>query len=450
MRVPFPNTANTTAMGPLATTPALEQVVRGKFSSSGSRSPPNIAGFELLQVPADWRVWSSFNCALLTTDEFDALDAARRAALKSWIATGGVLFLSPESAGDVRTERIGAGRIETLSEPIAEVEPSDIFSRLQLGGFSPGMPDRDRASFGPGTPIAETVKFEPAETLWLSLFLVLFALLIGPVNVYWLAPATKRYRLFFTTPLISLFGAGAVAGSIVLQDGLGGAGIRRTLVWFVPGESQAAIFQEQGARSGFLSRRDFPLDDGVLCAALPVDGNVYTFGGVSRVYTREAGRAGGDWFGNRSRQAQLLRTLAPTRARLEVVDTAADGAPIIESTLTTELRDLRLRDAAGRTWTAPSVPTGRRVTLHAEAAGNFPATETNANGTPNLNGLLKEAATLTEAWQWVASGKGTDLAPIATLGSIRWSDDPIVYAGVAERSGAASRSALPAPTKGGE
>src|SRR6185436_9215519 len=108
--------------------PALEQVVRGKFSSSGSRSLPNIVGFEPAQVPADWRVWSSFNAALLTSGEFDALDGARRSALRTWIAMGGVLFLSPEAPGDPRIERLGAGRIETLTEPIADVAASEIFA----------------------------------------------------------------------------------------------------------------------------------------------------------------------------------------------------------------------------------------------------------------------------------------------------------------------------------
>jgi hypothetical protein len=442
-RASFPNAVNATSMGPLATTPAIEQVVRGKFSSSGSRALPYVAGFEPTQVPADWRVWSSFNSALLPADEFAALDGARRAALRTWVATGGVLFLSPEVAGEPRTERVGAGRIETLSEPIADVQPTDIFTRLQLGSFSPGMPDRDRTSFGVDTPIGQLVKFEPADTLWISLFLVVFAALIGPVNLLWLAPPARRYRLFFTTPLISLAGAAAVAGAIVLQDGIGGDGIRRALVWFVPGENQAAIFQEQGARCGFLTDRSFGLDDSVLCAVLPVDGNIHTSIAGNRVFTRERGRAAGDWFGNRARQAHLLRTLAPTRARIEVVAAAADGTPTVESTLTTELRDFRLRDADGRTWRASSVPTGRRVALQPEIDLGAPPKNPAENGTPNLAGLLKEATTLTEPWQWVASGGGSDLAPIVTLRAVRWVDDPVVYAGFAERAGSPRRPAIP-------
>jgi hypothetical protein len=452
-RAMFPNAINNAAMAPLATTPALEQVVRGKFSSSGSRSPPNIVGFEPMQVPADWRIWSSFNSVLLTTGDFDGLDGARRSALRTWIASGGVLFLSPEAAGDSRTERVGAGRIETLAEPISEVTASDIFTRLQLSGLAPGMPDRERVSFTVGSAMEDMVKFEPVDTLWLSLFLIVFAVLIGPVNLYWLAPTTKRHRLFLTTPLLSIAGAAGVAVAIVLQDGLGGDGLRRALVVLVPGESQAVIFQEQAARSGFLTQREFALDDAVLCAVLPVDGNIYTSGPAGRAFAREQGRAAGDWFGNRARQAHLLRGLAPTRARIELVGTAADGAPTIESTLSTELRDFRLRDADGRTWSASSVPTGRRITLRADGT-NSPGTNSNYNGTPNLISLLKDAGTLTEPWQWVANGSGTELAPIVTLRAIRWKDDPIVYAGFAERPGASSRSAAPAApstaTKGGQ
>jgi hypothetical protein len=451
-RTNFPNAVYATAMGPLATSPALEQVLRGKFAASGSRTPPNLTGFEPAQVPPDWRVWSSFNAVLLRGEDYEALDGARRAALRTWLTAGGLLFLSPETAGDARTHRVGAGRIELLPEPIADVNGVDIFARLQLVGLSPGMPNRDAAAFEPGTPMAETVKFVPLDTVWVSLLLRVFAALIGPVNFFWFAPATKRHRLFFTVPLISLGGALAVAGSSVLQDGWGGAGVRRALVVFAPGDSQAAIFQEQAARSGFLARREFPLEDGVLCSVLPVDGNIYTTA-AGRFFVREKGKASGDWFGNRARQAHLLRSVVSTRARIELVGTAANGAPEIESTLTTELRNVRVRDADGRNWTAASVPTGRRVALLPEnAAVTGPADPgANANGTPNFTALVREAVTLTEPWQWVATGAATDIAPIATLRGIRWQDDPVIYAGVAERPGAAGRSvpAVPTPKRGG-
>jgi hypothetical protein len=55
--------------------------------------------------------------------------------------------------------------------------------------------------------------------------------------------------------------------------------------------------------------------------------------------------------------------------------------------------------------------------------------------------------TLTEPWQWVANGAGSELAPIATHRSIRWHDDAVVYSGIAERPGAGVRASA---TTGGD
>lgn len=435
-RLPFPSHIGNTAMPPLATTVALDSALRGKLPAAGIRVPPNIAALDPAQLPADWRVWSSFNTVLLKAEDHALLDPARRAALRSWVAMGGVLLLVPEMAGEADSERVGAGRIETLAEPIADIAPTDVIAKLQLTQLAPGMPEREQMMFSPGSRLSETVTFETPDMLWVSLLLVAFALLVGPGNVFFLAPAKKRHRLFFTTPILSLCGAAAIGGAILLQDGLGGDGRRRALVVLVPGESQAAVFQEQGARSGFLSKRDFALGENVICAALPVDGNIFLMSGGATTLARQGDEAGGDWFRNRSRQAHLLRTLAPTRARIELVGRAADGAPQVESTVATELRDFRLRDDAGRIWSADKVAAGRRTTLR-PAAKPDPATEGN-DGTPQLLALLREAAALTEPWQWVAHGGGIDIAPIPTLRAIRWEDEPITYAGVAERAGLAS------------
>jgi hypothetical protein len=431
-RAAFPNAVGATALMPMATTPALDGVLRGRLAVSGMRSLPNVSAFEPAQVPADWRVWSSFSAVVLKTEDFAGLDRAHRGALHTWITSGGTLFLVPPVASPGSpsiNERIGAGRIHTLGEPLDVIAPSDVVAELQLMTPPLAVPDRDQLRLVPGTPMGDTVKFEPADMLWLSLFLIVFAALIGPVNLLWFAPAAKRHRLFITTPLLSAAGALAVAAAIVIQDGVGGNGVRRALVLLVPGESQAVVFQEQAARSGFLTARDFALDDGIICAALPTD--VLTSYGPVNFRERRAragGQAGGDWFRNRSRQAQLLRAVVPTRARIEIVDTAGDGAPVVESTFPTELREFRLRDEHGAIWTADALPTGRRMTLHEVAAG---ATSRALDGTAVFAAIVREATELVAPGQWCATGGATELAPIATLAAIRWGADRIIYAGVA-------------------
>ncbi|MEO5959474.1 MAG: hypothetical protein ABIZ49_03660, partial [Opitutaceae bacterium] len=321
--VPAPN-----AIPPMAISPALEATLRSKLVSAYVRTVPNLAPVDPAQLPPDWRVWSSFNSVLLKADDFAALDAGRRAALRGWVALGGLLYLAPSAAGAAETENFGAGRIETMATPLADFDARELVATLPLNTLSPALPDRDGLRFSPNSAMGDLVKFEPPNILWVSILLLAFAVAIGPVNLFVLAPTSKRHRLFWTTPLLSLAGAAAVAGAIVLQDGFGGEGIRRAVVVFAPGDNQAAVFQEQAARTGFLAKRDFALDDNVLCAVVPTE-DPATTGPISvgpAQFSRDRGQAAGDWFRNRSRQAQLLRNLIPTRARVELVDTAVGGA----------------------------------------------------------------------------------------------------------------------------
>ncbi|MDO8542472.1 MAG: hypothetical protein Q7S40_18685, partial [Opitutaceae bacterium] len=451
-RSSFPNAIGNTAMPPIATTLALDSTLRTKFAASGIGALPNLSAFEPAQAPADWRIWSSFNSVVLRAEDFSALDPARRAALRSWVAMGGRLFLAPIAPGSAAAERVGAGRIHTLAEPIAGMSASDVVGNLQVKNPAPGMPERERIKLPAGTPMGDMVKVGAAETFWVSVLLVLFAVVIGPVNLYWLAPPARRHRLFLTTPLISLAGATGVAVAILLQDGIGGQGIRRALVVLVPGENQAAVFQEQAARTGFLPKRRFALGDEVIAAALPT-ADLPAMGGLhGGSFARERGQADGDWFVNRSRQAQMLRQLVPTRARIEVVDFSRHGAPIVESTVTTELRDFRLRDGNGIIWGAPLVVTGRRVTLELhsrfEAAAKA-SKEYGGNGTAHFGDLVADAMTLTDAWQWSGRGGATAVAPIATLPRIRWRDEDVLFAGVANAPKSTRAGAGSAPRAGG-
>ena len=61
------------------------------------------------------------------------------------------------------------------------------------------------------------------------LILIIFSIIVGPVNLFVFAKSGRRHRLFFTTPLISLIAALLVLTFILFEDGVGGQG-RRMLV----------------------------------------------------------------------------------------------------------------------------------------------------------------------------------------------------------------------------
>ena len=228
-----------------------------------------------------------------------------------------------------------------------------------------------------------------------------------------------------------------------MQDGLGGDGMRVSLVVLLPGENEAAVFQEQAARTGFLARRAFPLADDTQMTVVTVDeaDPRINFTSVAADLSRAEGRASGDWFRSRSRQGQLLQRLTPTRGRVERVGTAPDGAPIVQSSLATTLRNFVCVGEDDALWTVPELAPGKRTALTRGgmwiAAGKLVP-----GGSRRLMNVLG-AATPKQPGRWSARGGATDLAPIATLASIRWTDADVLYAGALEGAVAPEKEATP-------
>ncbi|MCU1421171.1 MAG: hypothetical protein JWN36_822 [Microbacteriaceae bacterium] len=429
-RANFSGLGSTANMRPVAATLALERVLRESLNNEGIRTP-NLAVVEPAQLPADWRMWSSFVSVFMQADEYATLDAAHRAALRGWVALGGQLYLTPADAGSRSTEALGAGSIITLASPLksAPTVAELIQNEISLGG-TPGHPDTEALTLKATSGVGEVVAEQETSATWLTVFLIFFAAVIGPVNLYVFAPAAKRHRLFVTTPLISLVGAGILALTIVGQDGAGGEGLRRALVVLIPGDNQAAVFQEQAARTGFLTSQSFALPGDVQLTALPLEDAVaarLSFNNTSEL-NRDDTRASGNWFRSRGRQGHLLQRLVPTRGRVERVGTGRDGAPIVQSSLAGSLRDFVCADEKGDLWSARELTPGRRVTL--ERGGKWPGSLM-LGGTKRFGQILA-AATPTTGGHWGAKGGDGELAPLATLGAVRWKPLEVIYAGVLE------------------
>ncbi len=427
-RAALPNNSGGNTMRPFAVSVPLEAALRSALASE-VRGAPNLAGVTVAQLPADWRVWSAFAGVVLAADEFSMIDAGRRSALLGWVGLGGQLYLVPAATAEARTEAIGAGLIVTLGSTLADLGGPALRESLKIYSETPALPDRE-ALFLKNTALGEEIKTGGADSSWVAIFLVVFAAVIGPVNLFVFAPREKRHRLFWTTPALSLLGGLVLVAAIFLQDGVGGAGRRSTLVVFLPGQKQAAVFQEQAARTGFLFKRTFALDDDVILAPLALEAETNAYWSDVSSATRANGQAGGEWFPSRSRPAHLLRRLAPTRGRVELVGTAADGAPIVESSLATVLRGFVLCDDTGKFWLAEKISPGTRVTLMAtkpDTAAILPS----LGGSRGLT--LAYQAAIGGRGGWSASGGETEVAPLATLSALRWSETTVVYAGILER-----------------
>lgn len=391
----------------IAASPGMEAGVR-RFAPAATASSSNENQYEVEVVnpsvwPADWRVWSSFSAVVLSRDEFDALDGARRNALREWVAQGGRLWL-PETGGNRGSEpaqvTLGQGLIvNRLSHTVTD--SGDARHRLfPWNKVATLATDEDREGLELNKPI-----------LALILFLVVFGIVVGPLNVFWFAPAAKRQRLFILVPSISL-GASLLLGLVIIvKDGFGGEGVRRALVVLVPGENKAVVYQQQVARTGVLLSKDFPLPEDTL---LSFSTGSLADESEAREVRRDGTEVSGAWFTSRSRLQHDLRRITPTRARVELVEGGGVGqAPVIQSSLTTTLKRFRYRDERGFIWAADEVSPGRRVTLTSDKLRD-------ESPPPPPNGFF------------IADGGSSELAPLATHTAIHWTDDTVVYTGRVE------------------
>lgn len=351
--------------------------------------------------PADWRTWSMFQAVVLGPAEWELLEAAPRRALLDWVEMGGRLWLvTPAAVARTETASRGLGAVIRHQGPVAAFLPGGQLAE----GAGPAWKNPPRL-FDPADP---QFQFNPAGR-WLMFFLVGFAVVVGPLNLFWFAPVGRRHRLFVTTPIISLVGAVALAGAAVWGDGFGGVGARQSLVVLQPAGNQAVVLQNQVARTGLLLGRSFDLPADTLLVRVFEEG----FRGARAELERDGDRATGDWFASRSLQRQELRRLVPTRARVELVEGGGGQPPVLQSSLGTTLRELRYTDASGTTWTAAKLPPGRRVTLVAAASPGVGGSTAGVGG---------------PGW-FTAEGGAGDLAPIPTLESIAWKDSRVWYAG---------------------
>jgi hypothetical protein len=199
--------------------------------------PPLDAILEPARLPTSWLGYTSTRAVVLGAREWEALDAAQRQALLTWIACGGKAILVDAA-------------LDTLfpdpeQRPVLDGNRADYFfgnlhltssDAIQTVGFDGSLVGFDTAT--PRTPwqlplepisaASATRGFRlpipgvdaiPART-YLGI-LTLFAVLIGPVNHIVLRRRRQQAFVVLTTPLIAALFISLLAGYVVVVEGFG-------------------------------------------------------------------------------------------------------------------------------------------------------------------------------------------------------------------------------------
>ena len=349
-----------------------EEMLRTPRGARGRGRSTELAG-TLLPImfpafPADWRGMSGFSLIILKGSDWLDLGDPERAAVRRWVMHGGDLILihpegeSPlmpglptELAADGRhplghghlIHRFSADGQAVVGELVADVELARPFSDRFASG----------RTLDQWTARRDLDRGLPGSTLMI-LFVFLFGLVIGPINLFVFARQKKRARILWTTPLISLIGCLVLLLMILLLEGTGGTGHRTVVAFHDHLRNEVHMHQEQITRTGLLLNRRFPLEEGVLIEQIP---HVDPIHESTRTLARTGREFGGDWFHNRSMQGHWLRGTTSSRARLTLRVEGEDAR--LHSSFPDLLDQVFVRDAEGGFWLCENLRPGETVSL---------------------------------------------------------------------------------------
>lgn len=419
----------------------------------GSRHPRFAARCEVRQLPADWRGYSGVDILAMTLGEWVALQPGQKSAIRKWLALGGALELHAEDGswdpaglalgldgheGDLGFRGLGSVRLRKWNaRPLGPEAAAGWWesrgTRAKRVALAQGIP---------GNRLSEIIGERGSPELPVGIILLAFGILVGPVNLFYLARPGRRHRLFVTTPLISVATTLLLLGWILLRDGTGGRGRRSAVVYLDAAAREVMVSQEQISRTGLLLGSEFS-------TSLPVVTNRVQV----RVGTAESGQSPldasprpevhgllendrayfGDWFQSRAEQAHWVEAVVPTRGKVAV--RAAGGGWEVVSSFGFALHALFWADAAGQWWKAPgAVLPGVPVALQKVPggdAGQWFAAEAAAGGY-SLNGILppQRNGEFTARREWLlASTEQAESGLVETLGSVKWERNHAILMG---------------------
>ena len=224
---------------------------------SGRASPLDFV-LEPARLPTNWIGYTSLRAVVIGPAEWGQLSDAQKSALLTWTACGGDLIVPdgdinalfggrvPPASPDVAVRAYLFGRIHRPAS--AEITASGLGSvlaeALKLQDANWALPANRAADWGVmgarsfRLPIAE-VNGVPARA-YLSI-LIVFALIIGPANYWFLWRRRQQVLVVLTAPLISAVFIVLLAGYVVAGEGLAVSGRATTFTMLDQARKQAVM-----------------------------------------------------------------------------------------------------------------------------------------------------------------------------------------------------------------
>jgi hypothetical protein len=391
----------------------------------------------------DWRTYTALGTLVFDSTEWDEIPADNRTAILEWTAMGGNLCLVARSdtwlknlrfpdAIETREQnnylRLGSGGITLLPPGGNEKE---IAQKIEKAVYGTHCGDISDADFEP----EDAQKWKPrANKEIITLFLVLFALVIGSLNFLFLTSARSRSRILWTTLLV-VFTAGLFLMGSALFDGFGGRGERLVVAHFLPEQNRLVVKQMQISRTGLLLNSSFDLDENTRLTAIYGGEFAEKSDSRSHEYTRTSTGWSGDWFSSHAIQSQFAQTLRPARGAVRVTlpdESGKNGAVL--STLETPLAEIYVIPDGKTFYKAAHLVPGVKCPLTPASSAEFDRWWEEQTKFSFFGGVFR----MTPAYgqypskKFYARAAKANQVAVATLKSIIWERDIALIHGAAE------------------
>ncbi|MDG2124947.1 MAG: hypothetical protein P8J87_14695, partial [Verrucomicrobiales bacterium] len=425
----------------------LNDEARKRTSSSGGSNFGS--SFDPAMLPNNWLGYTGVDVLLITDDEWIDVNPGVRTAVTDWVRLGGALHiystkpnldledLGLPSAPGKRSDKLTLGTAEIYQWDGKDLDIKATYNSYQQR-YKKDILNAKRQSlskdFISNWGLQNALGGRKFASWQVAVILVIFGILVGPVNLFVFAKAGQRHRLFFTTPIISIGTSLLLIVLIFLQDGTGGEGRRLALVAIDETARKAYQIQEQVSRTGVLFGNDFATDEPAFISAVPMGKSQW----ASLSGTRNRGdhsyslidqtTFAGDWFKSRSEQSQYIETITATRARIERLP-GDDTTPTLVSGLDVTIETLYYIDDAGEVWrSTAAVPVGQKAQLQASDTATFESELKKLTdlASAKLGSRISDLQSKHGSF-FAITNASNPLVP--TLSSVAWNDDITIIHG---------------------
>ncbi len=183
----------------------LEKSLAGIVGSGGSSRKDLLLRVQPEDLPDRWQGYPDWLVLVLTPPGDAGLDEAQRQAISAWTRSGGTLVVTTAELQRAWSTR----QAEVLLDPLSgkpEVLGKALVGQIAYESWRP---------VDAPVPGTETVPVKTFVVLALA-----FAIVVGPLNLWWVRRRNARHLFLITTPLISFVTCVVLIVASLLADGI--------------------------------------------------------------------------------------------------------------------------------------------------------------------------------------------------------------------------------------